>query len=195
VNRIIPNLPLGTYTLTASDASGCTGSKVVQIFAAAPLTLQTNILNNTYGDCHGEVQISAEGGTPPYLFQAEPANFATISDSGLLKYLCNTDYTISVTDKHGCIQSQHVFIPYKDLDGDDFSIYPNPSNKEFNFLFSRSVDVIITISDLSGRIMDHGIYNEQNKISIPVSHYSDGIYFVTLNFDGQKFVRKIEVLH
>ena len=194
-NRIIPNLPLGTYTLTASDARGCTGSKIVQISAAAPLTLQTNILNSTYGDCHGEVQITAQGGTPPYSFQAEPANFATTSDSGLLNYLCNTNYTISVIDKHGCQQTQQIFIPYQDLDGDDFTIYPNPSQKEINFLFSRTVDVVISISDISGRVIDHDIYLERTKISIPVSHYSDGIYFVTLNFDGQKFIRKIQVQH
>lgn len=194
-NRVIENLPVGHYTLTATDARGCSGATVVSIAKASPLELSTQLLYSTYGDCHGEVQITAQGGTPPYSFQVEPANFATISDSGLLNYLCNTNYTISVIDKHGCQQMQQVFIPYQDLDGDDFTIYPNPSQKEINFLFSRTIDVVISISDISGRVIDHDIYLERTKISIPVSHYSDGIYFVTLNFDGQKFIRKIQVQH
>jgi hypothetical protein len=194
-NRIIPNLPLGTYTLTASDASGCTGSKVVEILAAAPLTLQTKILNNTYGDCHGEVQIIAEGGTPPYTFQAEPSNFAVVSDSGKLNYLCNTDYSITVTDKHGCQQTQQIFIPYQDLDGDDFSIFPNPANNELNFLFSRVIDVVITLTDVSGRTIEQHILNDQTKISLPLTRYESGIYFVTLRFDDQQFIRKIQIQH
>jgi hypothetical protein len=189
------NLSAGIYTLTAYTPRGCSGDTIFQVSEPPLLTLNTNTLNNTYGDCHGEVQITAQGGTPPYSFQAEPANFAAISDSGLLNYLCNTNYTISVIDKHGCKQMQQVFIPYQDLDGDDFTIYPNPSQKEINFLFSRTVDVVISISDISGRVIDQDIYLERTKISIPVSHYSDGIYFVTLNFDGQKFIRKIQVQH
>lgn len=194
-NRIIPNLPLGTYTLTASDSRGCTGSKVVEILAAAPLVLQTKILNNTYGDCHGEVQIIAEGGTPPYTFQAEPSNFAVVSDSGKLNYLCNTDYSITVTDKLGCQQTQQIFIPYQDLDGDDFSIFPNPANNELNFLFSRIVDVVITLTDVSGRTIEQHILNDQTKISLPLTRYESGIYFLTLRFDDQQFIRKIQIQH
>jgi hypothetical protein len=194
-NRIIPNLPLGTYTLTASDTRGCTGSKIIEISAASPLTLQTNIIHNTYGDCHGEVQVTAQGGTPPYNFLAEPSNFVNISDSGTLHYLCNTQYEVMVRDKHGCEQRQQIFIPYQDLDGDDFAIYPNPAQNEFNFIFSRNVDVVLTLSDISGRVLYDQVYIEKNKVSLPVSHLSNGVYFVTLNFDGQKFVRKLEVRH
>jgi hypothetical protein len=194
-NRVIDNLPVGQYTLTATDVRGCSGATLVSISAASPLTLQTNIIHNTYGDCHGEVQVTAQGGTPPYNFLAEPSNFVNISDSGTLHYLCNTQYEVMVRDKHGCEQRQQIFIPYQDLDGDDFAIYPNPAQNEFNFIFSRNVDVVLTLSDISGRVLYDQVYIEKNKVSLPVSHLSNGVYFVTLNFDGQKFVRKLEVRH
>jgi gliding motility-associated-like protein len=49
------------------------------------------------GDCNGSIQVSANGGTPPYLYQwSNGDNTQSISN------LCAGTYTITITDNDGC---------------------------------------------------------------------------------------------
>lgn len=194
-NRIISNLPFGTYTVTAIDAQGCSGTTMVYINKANALQFSLELIKTTYGDCHGEIQMTASGGIPPYTYHAEPSNFAILSDSGKLLGLCNTTYDVIVTDSVGCQQMQQIFIPYKALENQDFYIYPNPSSQLFQFVFARNVDVVITLTDLAGRTVLSNIYTNKNKINLPIQHLASGIYLATLNLDDQKFIRKLEVKH
>jgi hypothetical protein len=98
----IANLGPGNYTLTATDANGCTSTVSAQINAPSPIVI--TILNKTDVDCPGSnsgaISISAQGGLPPY--QYFWSNGSTLSN---ISGLTPGNYTITVTDNNDCPKS------------------------------------------------------------------------------------------
>ncbi|MEW6468474.1 MAG: gliding motility-associated C-terminal domain-containing protein [Bacteroidota bacterium] len=103
----INNQCAGTYTVTVTDANGCTGQQTVTIGTPPQLFTSvswTNVLCN--GQCNGTATVVANGGTPPYTYNWTPGNMTTASISNL----CPGTYTITVTDANGCTQQATVTI-------------------------------------------------------------------------------------
>ncbi|MCC7030454.1 MAG: SprB repeat-containing protein, partial [Chitinophagaceae bacterium] len=96
----------GTYTVTVTDANGCTASSTFAVAQAQLLTLAfSNILNVTCnGLCDGSSQVAAAGGNAPYNYTISPAgNINAVS--GAATALCAGVFTVSVTDANGCSAS------------------------------------------------------------------------------------------
>jgi len=93
----------GSYTLTVTDANGCTATATVTITQPTQLTAtgaQTNILCN--GQCTGSATVTPSGGTPPYTYAWAPSGGTGASTSGR----CAGTYTATVTDANGCTVTQ-----------------------------------------------------------------------------------------
>ncbi len=92
----------GVYTVTVTDSRGClsTGSSVVT--QPLPLFLNVASYNNLLcaGDSSGAIDITANGGVPPYSYVW--SNGATSEDISLLKL---GTYTATVTDGNGCTET------------------------------------------------------------------------------------------
>ena len=96
----IGGLQAGTYTLTVTDAHGCsiTASYVVPT-AAGALTFATDTIINTscHGDSTGSITVTTTGGTAPVTFVwSNGATTATITG------LPAGTYTVTATDNGGC---------------------------------------------------------------------------------------------
>jgi len=95
----IYNLTVGNYTLTVTDANGCSGAEVFHIINPGTLTLaplvKTNVTCN--GACNGKIYATVSGGTQPYYF-----NWSNNSYGDTAFYLCPGGYTVIVTDAGGC---------------------------------------------------------------------------------------------
>lgn len=91
----------GTYTVTVTDALGCTGVGSISIneptaIALAGLPTVTNA--SCGGGCDGSItNVVVTGGTPPYTYLW--SNGATTAD---ISSLCAGSYTGTVTDAAGC---------------------------------------------------------------------------------------------
>jgi len=97
----IANLPMGSYTLSLTDAHGCMSTATAQINEPPPLQLQTDKTNiRCFGDYNGALSAIANGGTPPYAL--EWSSGQTTADIGGLEAGI---YTLSVTDAKGCTLS------------------------------------------------------------------------------------------
>ncbi len=95
----IPNLAVGTYSITVTDANGCTSSGSATI-SEPPALLSTVLeLNNVdcFGGNSGYIHIGTIGGTQPYTYSW--SNGAT-DDFPI--YLTAGTYTSNVTDANGC---------------------------------------------------------------------------------------------
>jgi hypothetical protein len=59
-------------------------------------------------------------------------------------------------------------------------LYPNPAN---NLVRITSIETLnsVLITDISGKVVANLNGNGQNILDIPVSNYSNGIYFITVN--------------
>ncbi|GAB3644161.1 putative Ig domain-containing protein [Spirosoma arcticum] len=92
-------LAAGTYTVTITDANGCTASRtytVTQPSALTASTSQTNVTTNGGND--GSATISVSGGTSGYTYSWSP-NVSTMATASNLNA---GTYTVTVTDANGC---------------------------------------------------------------------------------------------
>lgn len=95
----ISNLSAGTYSVTVTDANGCTVQNSVQVGAPPQLTCQTQLISpiTTYGGSDGMASVSAAGGVAPYTY-----NWANGSTGSSVTNLSAGVQTVTVTDSNGC---------------------------------------------------------------------------------------------
>ncbi len=92
-------LSAGTYTVTATDANGCSNTEEVTINdGIGNITLDLNASFETCdGSCDGNVSVGASGGTEPYTYLWNTGDDFVVVDSA-----CAGIYTVTVTDDNGC---------------------------------------------------------------------------------------------
>lgn len=102
------NLGAGSYTITVTDANGC--STAMQSIVRQPLPI--NIISSTImpkcnGQQNGSATIAVSGGTPTYsyIWNTAPAQFSFTADN-----LGAGIYVVTVTDTHGCIKTDTVTV-------------------------------------------------------------------------------------
>ena len=104
----LTNVCAGVFTVTATDANGCTGTATVTITEPPVLTaaiVGTNVSCN--GACDGAGDLTPGGGTPPYTFLWDDPGATTTED---VAALCAGTYNVTVTDANGCTQTANVVI-------------------------------------------------------------------------------------
>ncbi len=106
-------LAAGTYTVTMTDALGCTGTINVTITQPPLLTVSTSSVTNDkcYGDNNGSAIVSASGGTPykklpAYTYTWAPAAGTTSTASNLTA----GTYIVTVSDTNKCTAKDTVTI-------------------------------------------------------------------------------------
>jgi gliding motility-associated-like protein len=103
----VNNLPVGTYTVTITDAFGCIATATQAIIQPNALVVTpTNTNVSCYNGANGTATASVSGGTPPYTYSWSPGGFLTSSISNL----SIGTYTVNVTDSKGCKKSATVTI-------------------------------------------------------------------------------------
>ncbi|MDX2134857.1 MAG: gliding motility-associated C-terminal domain-containing protein [Saprospiraceae bacterium] len=78
----VGNLCAGNYTITATDAAGCTATLTFDIAQPPALSIQLQSLAPTCaGESNGQAQASALGGTPPYTFAWSTGQTGAVADA------------------------------------------------------------------------------------------------------------------
>ena len=98
-NALAQNLSAGiTYTVTVTDANGCTGTADVTLTQPSPLTATAAV--DSDASCeggNGEATVTPSGGVAPYTYFWSNGDLnPTATD------LSPGGYTVTVTDKNGC---------------------------------------------------------------------------------------------
>lgn len=91
----------GNYTLTVTDAHGCTATtsaNITEPSAALTITIDSTTDVSCKGLADGAIYTTAAGGTTPYTYSWSPGNGAGADTTGLAA----GNYNVTVTDAHGC---------------------------------------------------------------------------------------------
>jgi len=105
-NDTLFNVGAGSFSLTVTDAAGCTGQAYVFIPQPGALDLDMNPYDVTcYGQNTGAIFTDVIGGTPNYTYMWNTGD--TISQ---LVNIQAGDYSLTITDDHGCTTSGDVTI-------------------------------------------------------------------------------------
>ncbi len=105
-NEDISGLTANTYTVTVTDANGCTANTAVTITEPTVLSLSATQTNNTCnGNSNGSIDLSVSGGAGGYTYNW--SNGATSQDIGSL---AAGNYSVTVTDANGCTANTNLTI-------------------------------------------------------------------------------------
>ena len=81
----------------------------------------------------------------------------------------------------------------------DFVVYPNPATTKLNLSMhlKESSEINVVMVDLQGRIVKNVFSGKQpgglRNLEMDLSGLQKGLYFVSLNADGQSMVKKVIV--
>ncbi|MBQ6275968.1 MAG: gliding motility-associated C-terminal domain-containing protein [Bacteroidales bacterium] len=103
----IANLNAGTYSLSVTDAAGCTLVRTISLAAPESITMEVAVQDiDCYGNKNGRIEISAQGGAEPYSYSINGHGVS----SGVLGNLKAGIYTVGAIDNNGCEVKQNVYI-------------------------------------------------------------------------------------
>jgi gliding motility-associated-like protein len=102
------NIGAGAYTVTVTDAHGCTQTATAAIAEPPLLIANTPLPTNVtcFGLNNGSASVTVGGGTTPYIYAWTPVGGTGATASNLAA----NSYTVLVTDEHGCTQTATVTI-------------------------------------------------------------------------------------
>jgi hypothetical protein len=126
-----------TFTVTATDANGCTGSQSYTVTPACPVITvgPATLPNGTVGSAYAQT-ITATGGTTPHVFAVTAGALPdglTFTSTGTLSgtptSIASQTFTVTATDALGCTGTRtYTIVPDPNTDFGDFSGFGMASN-------------------------------------------------------------------
>ncbi|MCX6311842.1 MAG: choice-of-anchor L domain-containing protein [Bacteroidetes bacterium] len=142
----ISGLIAGTYSLTVTDAHGCTTTLTTTLTQPTLLGLTSSVTNATcLGASNGAINITVTGGTLPYSYAwSGPSSFsATTEDISALAF---GNYSITITDANGCTAYSTITVaqPSTLLISNTPTTYPGGTNISCNGGNNGGINVTVT---------------------------------------------------
>ena len=108
----LSGLPIGTYTVTVTDAASCTATTSVNLTNAPAISLSTQVLNtNCSGTMDGEIDLAVSGGVPGYTYDwSNNGAQNPDTDAQDLIGVGTGSYTVTVTDASGCTSTTSAMV-------------------------------------------------------------------------------------
>lgn len=141
------NLPATNYTLTVTDANGCTLSDSYTITEPVAIQLATQVANNVScgGGNDGKAFVTANGGVGSFTYAWSNSN----NTDTAYNLIANTTFTVTVTDGNSCTKTATISVTEPDpvvanpivtdvrcFLGSDGAINANPSGGTAPYTFS-----------------------------------------------------------
>ncbi len=204
-------LAAGTYTCNVTDNNCCLTTVAVTIGGASGPIVTLSSTPDTHL-CNGSASATVTGGVSPYTYQWFPGGQTTSNISGL----CAGSFCIQVKDHAGCQDtacitvdtsikvvncpcSNNITTSIVQLNTTSFhvEVYPNPANSLLNIVIGNMPgEAEIYLTDVLGRTVysGHKTIGSDYKETINIGSMPSGVYFLTIENNGQKVVKKVSKL-
>ena len=180
-NGTFTNLCAGSYTVTITDAAGCTYVNNVQIGQTTQLLVTATGTSPTFGNNNGSINIIATGGTAPYQYALNaPTGWQS---SNVFTGLAPGVYIAYVQDANGCINIYTIQLTQ--VSGCSLAITGNGNSNSCTYSYDGSVNYVFTSSS-SGlpftiNLLSNGIVLNSATSSLGAgsgifSNLAEGIY-------------------
>jgi gliding motility-associated-like protein len=126
----VTNAHAGTYSLTVTDDRGCESHHVITVGSPDAIVVTANVENiSCHGKRDGVVEVTAEGGTEPYMYSLFNG-YSTVSGQSTYHKLPEGGYEVTAMDANGCQETISIYVVEPaaltaDLDGIDPSCKGN----------------------------------------------------------------------
>ncbi|MES2516205.1 MAG: PKD domain-containing protein [Bacteroidota bacterium] len=104
-NATVTNATAGTYSVTQTDANGCSITQGITVTQPTALALTSTLTPATCGNANGSGTVTVTGGTPVYTY-----NWSTGSITSILSGAAAGVHTLTTTDFKGCTLTSTVNI-------------------------------------------------------------------------------------
>lgn len=149
------------------------------IFSGVPLTvIAAPFPASCSSCCDGSITANAIGGTAPYSYTWTPP----VTTGSLASAVCPGIYSLCVSDSKGCVTCTNTtvnFIPtgIKENTGNSLSI----SNQKDEIVISDASPIgILTVYDLTGRVVFKNDNQGQKEIRINKNQFNKGVYVMSI---------------
>jgi len=188
----ISDLTADIYEVTVTQSDSCT--LVDSAVITEPDPLITNLVVNnesSAGTGDGSADLTVTGGILPYLFSW--SNSATTED---ITGVQSGTYTVTIVDANFCVAYDTAFIvttSIKSLQSKDskFTIYPNPTDGQFIIKVRDGSLFQIRIYNLQGQLVLYEELTNASSITVNMSSYQAGLYFIQITTDKISIIKKI----
>ncbi len=107
----LSDLPAGIYAVTVTDENGCTETTSVEITNPDAIIATNTLINITcFEGNDGEIDLTIENGTEPYMFDWDNDGTGDNDDDEDLSGLAEDTYNVTITDANGCTQTSSATI-------------------------------------------------------------------------------------
>lgn len=105
-NTTITSLAAGNYTVTVTDAYGCTANRSTSISTVSGFSFSQVIIPDSCSRGKGKITLTTSGGISPFQYQWT----GSTSSSNVAQNLVAGNYTVTVTDNSGCTSSSNFTV-------------------------------------------------------------------------------------
>ncbi|MBI3134524.1 MAG: T9SS type A sorting domain-containing protein [Bacteroidetes bacterium] len=170
----------GSYSIVINDGALCNETVNVTVNSPSPMGGGTALTHEYFGN-DGAVNLSVSGGTAPYSFSwTGPGGFAATTED--ISGLAGGVYEVTITDANGCefVISNITIMSFVGVNEQtlEYSIYPNPAQKEFTLVLPGSETVTIQLHNALGNIVL--TQTAAKTTTIGVSGLAKGLYLYTI---------------
>jgi gliding motility-associated-like protein len=130
------NLFPGNYTVSVTDAAGCTSNGSVTVGSPTQIQANAEITNSDCNQNNGSILLNPSGGNGSYSYSWLPGG----STNQLLTNLAPGNYQVTITDGNGCTQQFNFTIEFND----DFLVTVNPPSATINYQENVPLNTTVT---------------------------------------------------
>jgi Secretion system C-terminal sorting domain/Ig-like domain CHU_C associated len=200
---LVPPPGTTTYTVSVTDANGCTGTGQLSVIVHPLPTITPAIRPATNNLADGSISLLIEGGQAPYRYRWS-RNGVDIPNktTARLDSLPAGTYGVTATDANGCTISNNSLVVNQVVGTSEpawsaqVRVFPNPTEGQFTLALEGALQqqpVSVSVTDVLGRLLDVRPRSIASSILFDLSSQPSGVYFIQVYANGQAIVRTISL--